>query len=128
MSILGIPYPFLRCFFNLSERRLDKLTKMKKENAYQAKLIKKLRGYDFVIEVLKNNAGYVQGFPDLTIILTNGTWALLECKREENAKRRPNQGYYVGTASKVGFSRFIFPENEEEVLRELCEYASRTCR
>lgn len=101
---------------------------MKKESAFQASLVRKLRGFDWVVKVIKNDAGQIQGFPDLTVYLRNGKWALLETKRYEAAKRQPNQEFYVQEMNDCGFARFIFPENEEEVLRELCEYASRTNR
>jgi hypothetical protein len=62
----------------------------------------------------------IQGIPDLLVLLGN-TWFSLECKKYANAKKQPNQEYYVGLMNKMSFSRFICPENKEEVLRELCE-------
>ena len=100
----------------------------KLENAYQAKLVTKLRKYDWVMEVVKNNPNYIQGIPDLIVILKNGKWAILEVKRAEDSPHRPNQGYYVKEFGQCGFAKFIFPENEEEVLSELCKYASGTSR
>lgn len=68
--------------------------------------------------VLKNDPNYLQGIPDLTI-LWKGYWATLEVKRDKNAKRQPNQDYYVDIMDKMSFSRFIYPENKGEVLNEL---------
>ena len=59
-----------------------------------------------------------QGFPDLTILYKDH-WALLECKKSEDADHQPNQDYYVERANNMSFSRFIYPENKQEVLNEL---------
>ena len=60
----------------------------------------------------------IQGLPDL-LILYGEKWASLECKRSATAKKRPNQDYYVEKMNDMSFSRFVCPENKEEVLNEL---------
>lgn len=90
------------------------------ENQFQAKLIQKLKSMFVGCIVMKNDSSYIQGIPDL-LILYNNKWAALECKKSANGRRRPNQEYYVERMDEMSFSRFICPENEEEVLRELQE-------
>ena len=88
------------------------------ENKFQAGLIKEIKNRLPGCLVLKNDPNYIQGFPDLTVLYKD-KWALLEAKREEKARRRPNQGFYISMADKMSFARFICPENKEEVLNEL---------
>lgn len=61
---------------------------------------------------------YIQGFPDLGVLYKDH-WAILECKKSAKAHKQPNQEYYVNRLDEMSFSRFIFPENKEEVLRDL---------
>jgi hypothetical protein len=43
-------------------------------------------------------------------------------KRSANAKHRPNQDYYVDQCNQMSFSRFVYPENKDEVLEDLTEF------
>jgi hypothetical protein len=91
---------------------------MKKESDFQSGLIKELHQRFPGCIVVKNDSKYLQGVPDLTILYKN-KWATLEDKREENAPHQPNQDWYVNTMNDMSFSRFVYPENVEEVLNEL---------
>lgn len=88
------------------------------ERDFQSKLIGDLRKRFPGCIIMKNDPNYIQGIPDL-IILYGSRWASLEVKKSARAKKRPNQDYYVDKMNEMSFSRFICPENKEEVLDEL---------
>lgn len=93
---------------------------MPKENKFQAELIKEIKKLFPGCFVLKNDANYIQGIPDL-LILFEDKWAALECKKNKKAHKQPNQEYYVGELDKMSYANFICPENKEEVLNEIQE-------
>ena len=98
-----------------------KKIKYGKENQFQRTLVREIREhYNNECIVTKLDSGYIQGIPDL-LILHKDKWATLECKKSRNAHRQPNQQYYVDKMNKMSFSKFIYPENKEEVLNELYE-------
>ncbi len=88
------------------------------ESEFQNKLIQELKQMFKGCIVMKLDSSYIQGIPDL-LILYHNRWATLECKKSLRAKKQPNQEYYVGQMNEMSFSRFICPENKEEVLRDL---------
>lgn len=90
----------------------------KLERDFQSNLIKELRIRFPGAYVMKLDANYIQGIPDL-LILWNEHWATLECKRSSNASKRMNQEFYVKDMNEKSFSRFISPENKETILDEL---------
>ena len=89
-----------------------------KESKFQADLKKELKQVFPGCIVTKLDSSDIQGIPDLLILFKN-MWATLECKKSANASKRPNQEYYVGLMNKMSFSRFICPENKEDILNEL---------
>ena len=89
-----------------------------RESEFQGNLIKELKWLFKNCIVLKNDAGYIQGFPDL-LILFEDKWAALECKAYLDSPVQPNQNHYVETLNRMFFAAFICPENKEEILDEL---------
>lgn len=88
------------------------------ENKFQSELKKELKKRFPGCIVTKMDSSDIQGIPDLLILYKN-KWASLECKKNAKASKRPNQDYYVNKMNNMSFSRFIYPENKEEVLDEL---------
>lgn len=90
----------------------------KLESVFQAELIKELKALLPGCVILKNDANLVQGIPDLLVLYRN-RWAMLEVKASATASHQPNQDYYVDLLNEMSYSAFIFPENKEEILREV---------
>lgn len=88
----------------------------KLESGFQDRLITEIKEMFPGCMVFKMDQ--IQGIPDL-LILYGKRWASLENKKRSTAKRQPNQEYYVDLMNRMSFSRFICPENKEEVLSEL---------
>lgn len=93
------------------------------ERDYQAKLIKRIKAEFDGAFVLKNDPNYIQGFPDL-LVLFKDRWCALEVKNSSRARHQPNQDYYVDHLDGLGYARFIFPENEDEIIKDLHIYFS----
>lgn len=90
----------------------------KKESQFQNKLIKEIMEERLPGSIAFKVETYIQGFSDV-IVLYGKQWAILECKREQSAAKQKNQDYYVNKFNEMSFSRFVYPENKEEVLDEL---------
>lgn len=88
------------------------------ERDFQSKLIKRIHTLFPESIVMKLDAGYLPGIPDL-LILNGEKWASLECKKDAFAHKQPNQEYYVDKMNRMSYSAFIYPENEEEILNEI---------
>lgn len=90
----------------------------KLESKFQKELMDEIRKQYPGCVILKNDSSYIQGFPDWTILYKD-KWAVLEAKRSRTADKQPNQPYYVDKLNSMSYSRFIYPENKDEVLQEL---------
>lgn len=90
------------------------------ERDYQKYLVKKLKNTFLGSIVVKNDAQLKQGIPDL-LILFNNKWAALEVKNSKTAHHQANQDLYVKRMNNMSYASFIFPENEDQVFKELEE-------
>jgi hypothetical protein len=88
------------------------------ESKFQAEVISDLSQRFPGCIVLKNDANYIQGFPDL-LVLFNNNWAALEVKNTNKARRQPNQDYYVGVLDEMSFAAYIHPDNKEDIFDDL---------
>ena len=93
----------------------------KLERNFQRQFKKELQNRFKGCIVTKLDSSLIQGIPDL-LVLYKDHWAVLEMKRSANATHRPNQDYYVGLMNDMSFSRFVYPENKDEVLDDLTRF------
>lgn len=90
----------------------------KLESRFQKEFIDEVKARYPGCIALKNDSSYIQGFPDWTILYQN-KWAVLEMKKERSAHKQPNQEYYVNKLNNMSFSRFVYPDNRDEVLHDM---------
>lgn len=101
------------------------------ERDFQKDLIKELKGRYQGCMILKNDADYKPGIPDLTILYKD-FWATLEVKKsaKEAMKKttgtRANQPRYIKRMNEMSFSAYIYPENKEEIIHELDRHFARS--
>ena len=88
------------------------------ENKFQSNLIKEIETRFPGCVVMKNDASYRQGFPDITVFYKD-KWASLEVKKSRAAHHHPNQDYWVSMLNAMSYANFIYPENKEEILDEI---------
>ena len=91
------------------------------EGTFKSHFINRLRAIFPGCMILKNDAEYLQGIPDL-LLLWEDRWAIFEVKRKPPTSPRdfePNQEYYIEELDRMSFAACVFPENEEEVLDAL---------
>lgn len=91
------------------------------EGKFQDKLVSSLEAIFTGCMIQKNDPNYRQGIPDL-LILFRDKWALLEVKKSDKEKPRPNQEWYVDWAKANSFGSFVYPENRDEVIKALYEF------
>ena len=105
-------------FSFLSEERLELKMKETGKGGFQDKLKRELKQRYPGCFITKLDSSDIQGIPDL-LILHGKKWGTLEVKKSAKAKKQPNQEYYVNLMDEMSFSKFIYPENKDEVLNEL---------
>lgn len=93
----------------------------KLESKFQKEFIDEAKSRYPGCVALKNDSSYIQGFPDWTLLYKD-KWAVLEMKKERGARKQPNQEYYVNMLDGMSFSRFVYPENKDQVFSELDVY------
>lgn len=91
---------------------------MVSESAFQSRLIREIQNEYPGAVILKNDPNYLQGFPDW-LVLYRTFWAALEAKDSPLYRYQANQEYYVDLTNDMSYGSFVFPENKDEVLREL---------
>lgn len=91
---------------------------MTAESKFQRDLIDEIKQRLPDAVILKNDAGYCQGIPDLSIFVGD-RWGMLECKESMKATHQPNQDRYVERLNRMSFASFIYPENKEDVLNAM---------
>lgn len=92
------------------------------ETQYRSQLEETIRKILPDCFIMRNDAKNIQGIPDI-IVMYGPWWAMLEIKVSEDAPVQPNQPYYIDLFDRMGgFSAFIWPENETDVLTAMVDY------
>lgn len=88
------------------------------ESSLQSKVIRELRTAFPTAIIIKNDASYIQGIPDFTILYHN-VWIFIEFKDKSKSAYRPNQEYYLDLAKQWSFSFTVSHDNWNSVKPNL---------
>lgn len=88
------------------------------ESNLQTKIAKWLRSKGCFVMVLTPGKGIPRGVSDV-FFCYEGFYGFLEVKKAKNAKRQPGQEQFVKKMDEWSFARIVYPENYEEVLKEI---------
>jgi hypothetical protein len=118
LYVIFLAYTLLFCF---REKGVNKML----ERDFQPDVIDTLKKLFPGCIILKNDAKYKDGIPDLTV-LYKSKYAILEVKRSYDEyikclKKKPKQKYYIDIFSKWAFGSYVYPENFEDVINKLKE-------
>jgi hypothetical protein len=91
---------------------------MSLESAFQKEVIDELRHRLPGCVVLKNDAQFQPGIPDLVVFYGN-RYAFLEVKRGAKEKRQAGQEFFTSLFAKWSYGAMIYPENRELILDEI---------
>lgn len=93
---------------------------VKLERDFQPEVVKRIKNEFPGCIIVKNDANYKQGIPDL-LILFRDKWAALEVKKTEPGPSdyRPNQEWYIELLNEMSYASVIYPENFERVIDDL---------
>lgn len=81
-----------------------------RESGFQKKMIDEIQAAFPEAIILMNDASYLLGVPDITV-LYRSRWAFLECKKEEHSRKQPLQDDYVDYAATWSFGAFVHQDN-----------------
>lgn len=91
-----------------------------RESDFQKKVIKRLKEEFPNCVVMKQDATYKQGIPDL-VVFFGKHYAMLECKISATAHHQPWQDYYIQQFNEWSYASFVYPDNLEKVIERLKE-------
>ena len=91
------------------------------ESSFQSNMIDEILDAFPEAIVTKNDASYLLGIPDVTI-LYRSRWAFIECKKEPRSRKQPLQSDYIEYAQTWSFGAFACKENWKAVREDLFRY------
>ncbi len=91
------------------------------ESNFQNKVSLWLRQKGCYVMTISPRPGIPDGCPDVIALFNGGGWAALELKKGPNEKYQPLQKPTIEKLNKMYYSRAVWPENWEEVKKELVQ-------
>lgn len=93
------------------------------EGRYQDSLIDRIEAAFPNAVVLKTDPSYIQGFPDLLVLLGD-KWVAAEVKKSKDEPYQPNQPWWLSYLDSLGSAVRVDPSCEDAFFDLLTEVAS----
>ena len=90
------------------------------EKDFQKKVIQFLKKQGCFVLKYEQNATTIAGVADI-FFCKEGFYGWLECKKSKTARFRPGQKEFIAKMDEWSYARAIYPENYDEITKELKE-------